>query len=119
MFEVNCPYCKSSSISDVCDKLEDSDGVWECANGHQFELKFLGYFPLTPEDIKYYMEHGGKIVKCPICKNETDFEFKGCPHTAEDLAEKLNWVLEFCEQASAETWGINSEKITKKIEEKS
>ena len=42
MFEINCPFCGGTAISDVINSKEEVDGEWECENGHQFILKYLG-----------------------------------------------------------------------------
>jgi len=41
-FKINCPFCEGHSVSDVIDSIEDVDGQWECSNGHQFVIKYLG-----------------------------------------------------------------------------
>ena len=41
-FKINCPFCEGYSVSDVIDSIEDVDGQWECSNGHQFVVKYLG-----------------------------------------------------------------------------
>ena len=41
-FKINCPFCKGTSVSDVVDSIEGVDGQWECSNGHQFLVKYLG-----------------------------------------------------------------------------
>ena len=41
-FKINCPFCEGHSVSDVIDSIEDVDGQWECSNGHQFVVKYLG-----------------------------------------------------------------------------
>jgi len=41
-FKINCPFCEGNSVSDVIDSIEEVDGQWECSNGHQFVIKYLG-----------------------------------------------------------------------------
>lgn len=51
MFEVNCPYCDSTEISDNCNDVYHSDGAWECGNGHQFLITLL-WFKEGDEDVE-------------------------------------------------------------------
>ncbi len=41
-FKINCPFCEGNSVSDVIGSIEEVDGQWECSNGHQFVVKYLG-----------------------------------------------------------------------------
>lgn len=45
MFEINCPYCDEVCISDVSDTIEETNGSWECGNGHQFYVELEGNKP--------------------------------------------------------------------------
>jgi len=40
MFEINCPFCKETIISDDIDTMEEVNGEWQCNNGHTFVVKF-------------------------------------------------------------------------------
>ena len=42
MIEINCPFCDGKAVSDVIDSKEEVDGEWECENGHQFVIKYIG-----------------------------------------------------------------------------
>ena len=42
MIEINCPFCNRTCISDIIDSIEEVDGQWECAEGHQFIIKYIG-----------------------------------------------------------------------------
>jgi len=49
MFEINCPFCGGTAISDTVDSKEEVDGEWECENGHQFVLKYENTLSNTKE----------------------------------------------------------------------
>ena len=92
MFEVNCPYCKSTSVSDVCDKIGDSDGVWECANGHLFKLELISYIPPTPEDLKRYNEYlEKKTIGRVRLKHEVVVEYDN-PYGGNDIESGSAWL---------------------------
>jgi hypothetical protein len=42
MLEINCPFCVGKAISDVIKSKEKVKGQWQCENGHQFVLEYLG-----------------------------------------------------------------------------
>lgn len=52
MLEINCPFCKGTSISDVIDSIEEVDGQWECENGHQFAVTYIDQIPSKLEEIR-------------------------------------------------------------------
>ena len=43
MYEINCPFCKETIISDVVDSKEEVNGQWQCNNGHTFVVEFIKY----------------------------------------------------------------------------